>query len=388
MATFCDYIRRGTTFLLAVLLWLHALFFVNFQSAAISECTRLLRLSSSELVLLALLIAFSFLAASGFRKTLGSLAYIYGFPFVLLGYALYGCFLLLRSIHRWIKSHSNAPPSSGQVGPKTITVPVQVPESPGKPADGGKPALEFLRLLARPFRRFMLLWCILLLVTTHVAIAWVCLVVVLVHLARRLALLRFVIFAEPWLRRAGADLLTQITNHLAALANITRDVIPDKELRALWASVSTWSKVLNFLSDRYVLSRWTLVFVIVFLGSVYTYVAVLFSFAYYGVGRVSGLSYSWPTALVTSLFIPLYASNLPPSLAMRVLGGIQGFVVLALSVGTAWNFLRGKIDAVHAAVSDLQARLAEQTIQEKYRILEEKCAVTTTPALPAKDTTR
>jgi hypothetical protein len=30
--------------------------------------------------------------------------------------------------------------------------------------------------LLRPFQRLMVLWCILLLVTTHVAIAWLCLV--------------------------------------------------------------------------------------------------------------------------------------------------------------------------------------------------------------------
>jgi hypothetical protein len=97
MARVAERVRRATTFLLAVLLWTHALLFLNVQSPAISEAAGLLRLTSSEIVLFALLLSFSFLAASGFWKTLRSLAYIYFFPFVLFMYFLYFCFLTYPS---------------------------------------------------------------------------------------------------------------------------------------------------------------------------------------------------------------------------------------------------------------------------------------------------
>jgi hypothetical protein len=80
MATFSEIVRRVTTFLLAAFLWLHALLFVNIQSALLTKCSRLLRLTTSEVVLFALLVIFSFLAASGFWKTLLSLSYVYFFP--------------------------------------------------------------------------------------------------------------------------------------------------------------------------------------------------------------------------------------------------------------------------------------------------------------------
>src|SRR6267378_3460111 len=106
MGTISENVRKATTFLLAVFLWLHALFFVNIQSPLIAKFTQLLRLTTAEFVLFALLVILSFLAASGFWKTLLSLTYIYCFPFVLLGYVFYCCFLILRAMNRWFKAQA------------------------------------------------------------------------------------------------------------------------------------------------------------------------------------------------------------------------------------------------------------------------------------------
>ena len=85
-----EIVRKATTFLLAVFLWLHAPFFLNIHSNLITECSQLLRLATSEVVLFLLLFTFSMIAASGFWKTLLSVTYIYFFPFVLLGYVFIG----------------------------------------------------------------------------------------------------------------------------------------------------------------------------------------------------------------------------------------------------------------------------------------------------------
>src|ERR1700730_7100826 len=106
MANLSEGARRITTFLLSIFLWLHALFFLNIHSALLSKFTQLLRLTSSEIVLFALLVTFSLFAASGFWRTVLSLLYIYFFPFVLLGYAFYLVFLLLRGINRWFMAQT------------------------------------------------------------------------------------------------------------------------------------------------------------------------------------------------------------------------------------------------------------------------------------------
>ena len=128
------------------------------------------------------------------------------------------------------------------------------------------------------------------------------------------------------------------------------------------------------------LSRCAWILGIVFLGSIYIYMAVLFSFGYYGIARVSGVRYSWPDALVTSLFIPFFVSDLPKILAVKVLGGIHCSLVVAVGVGTIMNFLRRKLDAVRTASVELSNRLGERDIQEKYLILEEKFSNTPGPA--------
>lgn len=386
MPQFLEITRRTTTFLLAVYLWLHAIFLLNVQSALISKSAYVLRLTTTEVVLFALLVIFSFLAASGFWKTLRSLAYIYFFPFVVLMYFLYLSFLMLRAMNRWFKAQANQPQSSvlavAQSSPKDVPV---ILESAASQVAAKKSLGELVRFLLRPFRRFMFLWCILLLVTTHTTIVWLCLIVVLANLARKVFfVLKILLFSDAWLRKIGPALLGGLNTALVALAAVTSDAAPTNELKNLLGQLNLWKKILNFLADPYLLSRWAWVLGIVFLGSIYTYIAVLFSFAYYGIARVSGVPYSWPDSLVASLFIPFFVSELPKILTVRLLGGLHCLLVVTVGVGTIVNFLRRKLDAVRRAATDFNEVLADQTIQAKYRILEQKFAtISTTDSAPS-----
>jgi tetratricopeptide (TPR) repeat protein len=107
-------------------------------------------------------------------------------------------------------------------------------------------------------------------------------------------------------------------------------------------------------------------------NSSYTYFSILFSFGYYGIARVSGANYSWPEALTTSMFLPFFASDLPKVFAIRLLGGIQGSLIVAIGVGTAMNFLRRKLDSVRRAATAFSDRLDDQVARGKYLILETK----------------
>lgn len=388
MKTFIDGIRRGTTFLLATFLWFHALFLFNFQSKIVHKGAYLLRLTSSEAVLLGLLLIFSIVAASGFWKTLSSLAYIYFFPFVLIGYACYLFFLMLRAINRWFKA--GAPPVSSTIPQiivqnATTVAPSEPPTLNGRPERNG--AEQLLRFMLRPFQRFMFLWCILLLVTDRKPVAWVCLTVILIHLARKIFfILRAVLFSEPWLQKIAPALLSGLNKALEALAAVTQDSAPTSELKNLWNQINLWRKILAFFNNRYLMARWAWFLGLVFLGAVYTYVALLFSFAYYGIARVNGVSYPWPDALVSSLFIPFFISDLPKILWVKFLGGLHCTIVLVVGVGTIVNFLRRKLDAVRRAASELNDRFNDQAIHEKLVILEQKVSATA-PAPPATSNT-
>jgi len=377
MASMLERVRKSTTFLLAVFLWLHALFFLPVQPALITRLAQGLRLTPSEIVLFVLLVIFSFLAASGFWRTVGSIAYIYGFPFVLVGYTFWWAFRIIRATNRWLLSQAPSPPIVRSI----VFVPTPAPivsesvQLEVSPDTTKQKAADIWRFLLRPFRRFMLLWCILLLVTTHRTVIWLCLAVVLIQLARLIFLiLRFLLFS-PQLReilnKIGPALVTPIDNALTALKNVTRDVAPNNELRNLLNQLNIWRTMLDFLKNPYLVSRWGWIFGSVFFGVVYTYISFLFSFAYYGIARVSGIPYSWPDAFVTSIFFPFFFLDLPRTLGIKLLSGIHCVLLLGISIGTVVSFFTRKLDDIRRAATEVSDRFAEQTIQEKYTILQE-----------------
>lgn len=372
-----DKVRRATIFLLAAFLWVHALFFLNIQSPLIADSARLFRLAASEVVLVALLVLFTILAASGFWKLLLSLLYIYFFPFVLIGYGLYLVFLALRAIGRLFNAQrpqqSTAPLVVDQ---RTTAGPTLAPVKPSNDTTDTKPrSLNLPHLLMQPFNRFTLLWCALLFATTHRSILWVCLVVVLLHLARKVfAILKFLFFSDALWDKVGKALPAGTYKILSALDAITHDAAPTPQLKQLWQQLNWHKKVLEFLSDRYLLSRWAWVIGSVVFGLIYLYIALLFSFAYYGISRVAGVSYTWLDSLVTSIFIPCFIGDLPKVVWLRVLGGIHFFLVVAIGVGTIVNFFRRKLENIRKAASNLSNRFADESLQEKMRILEQKAS--------------
>jgi hypothetical protein len=386
VAAIAERARKLTTFLLAAFLWAHALFFLNVHSALLSKCIYLLRLTSSEALVFGLLVIFSLLAGSGFWRMVRSLLYIYFFPFALLGYGIYRCFRILRAVNRWFLAQAPQQPSQSIViEQKPAATVTAIAASASEPAPDESELWKLLHYLSRPFRKFTLLWCILLLATTHITIVWLCLVVILAQLGRKILLiLRVLFFSDPWLRKIGPALFSSIQQALDTLAGVTRDAAPTNELRNLWNQLKGWRKILDFLKNSYLLSRWAWVLATVFFGSLYAYIAILFSFAYYGIARVSGANLAWPDALVASLFIPFFISDLPRVLALRFLSGIHCTLVVVVGVGTIVNFLRRRLDAVWRAATDLSERLADQSVHEKYIILEQKFSTSAASNTPEK----
>jgi hypothetical protein len=130
-------------------------------------------------------------------------------------------------------------------------------------------------------------------------------------------------FSEPWLRNIGMTLFTNIETLIAGIATVTASSSPTKELKKIWDQLNSWKKVTDFLKDQYLVSRWAWIFDLVSLGSLYVYIALLFSFTYYGIARVSGVLYSWTDALIASLFFPFFVTGPPKLPVSRILGGLH-----------------------------------------------------------------
>ena len=238
MTTHSERVRKVTTFFLAVFLWLHAIFFLNFHSAIISNLAQLLRLTVSEVVLLVLLVTFSLVTSSGFWRTLQSLAYIYFFPLVLFWYACYGCYVALRAFNRWVISQTNPGARVLAISAQRMATESHVVAAPVPICDddsGGKNrATAILHMLLRPFRRFTFLWCFLLLVTTHLGVLWVSLIVVLLHVGRAIArVLKVAFLSGPRLAAAGQELAKTASGYIAKLEAATEESLSIKELNTL-----------------------------------------------------------------------------------------------------------------------------------------------------------
>jgi hypothetical protein len=381
MAALTESIRKPTTFLLAVFLWLHAVLFLNVHSAVISKCSQLLHLTTSEAALFILLLTFSLVTCSGFWRSLRSLAYVYGFPIVLLGYALYGCFLALRGVNRWFVSQADP-------GLKEIDLAVQkeaeassscVVAHPqrGNQVGAKEKSLDVLCVLLRPFRTATFLWCLLLLFTTHTWVLWLSLIVVLLQLMGKVfRLLKATLFAAPFLRKAGLQLLRRVDTALQGLDLVTTESTPTPELKNLFNQLSTIDKVTRFLGNRDLVVRWALLLAAVFLGGVYIYIAILFSFVYYAIARVSAVAYSWPEALVTSLFVPFLIGDLPRVVMAKLLGGIQCTLIVTVGVGTVLTYIRRRLDRIQVEAMAIGKRFADQSVRERYLILQEKAGTT------------
>jgi len=385
MAALSESIRKITTFLLAIFLWSHALFVLNLQSTFAARCAQYLRLTISETILLALLVIFSFASGSGFWKPFRSLLYIYAFPFVLFWKLLYWFFRTLGALNRWFKAQAYQSADTLVVEQKELPAPPSTPTTaPAKP--GAKERTkEFLNLVLRPFRRFTFLWCILLLSASHIQIVWVCLVVLMLHLARRIfSLLKVMLFFDPYMKRAIEKMFDIVGNAVDAIDAFTPDTTPSQELKARWNEVKTWKMITGFLRDEYLVSRWAWVLGAVSFGAIYVYIALLFSFAYFGIARVSGISYPWPDSLVASLFIPLFAKELPKTILLRVLGGVHCSLAVTIGIGTFFGFLQRRLFAIRTAATVVNDKLIDKIFEEKFLILGTKLEISPAPREQAR----
>lgn len=381
MSSLILFVRRLTTFLLASFLWIHALFFWNVQTRLVAGLSRYMHLTLSEVTLFILLFLFSILCSTGWWGAVKSAVYIYFFPFVLVIYFFILIFLALKGINAWFSK--DQPSVTGPSLSELVVLPTQAPPAPIVMAQPSGPASKktpsLFSAVTRPFRHFTLLWCALLLFATHKPVLWLSLVAVLGVLALRITtILKLTLFSRSWLEKIGAAFYTRLNTMLGILATVSPKTEVSKELKDLWQQLGLWEKAARFLSNKYLLSRWASLLVGAFYVCVYLYMALLFSFVYFGIARVSGLNLTWSEAVVNSVFIPVYVTELPKTFFMRFVGGTQWTLIVVVGFGTFWNYFHKRLEAVHTGALEISNALADEGVRARYKLLESKVK-------PAKD---
>jgi len=309
----------------------------------------------------------------------------------LLGYFFRLLFRALKGINAWFSRDQpaeNEPTLTELIVLPNPSVPVSQQSTVVRPAVSATPATPAakksptpLSMVTRPFRHFIVLWCALLLFATHKLVLWLSFAVVLCVLALRiLTILKMTLFSRSWLEKIGAAIYTRLNVMLAMLAAVTPRSEVTKELKDLWQQLGLWEKVARFLGNKYLLSRWAGLLVGAFYVCIYVYVALLFSFVYFGIARVTGLKVAWSEAALDSMFILVYVTELPNTFFMRAAGGVQWTLIVVLGFGTFWNYFHRRLEAVHTGAIEIAGLLASESVRAKYKLLESKVK-------PAKTTT-
>jgi len=232
--------------------------------------------------------------------------------------------------------------------------------------------------MSRPFRQFTLLWCLLLLLTSHLTLFWIALLIVLAHLFRALLrILRFAVFSMSWLTQLE-DKLKNYAEGLVGRILATREEEENPQnvgLRNTLAALTALKFGIGILQNRKRVAQWLFVLGLFVFGAIYLYLSTLFAFAYYGLARVQSIPYTWSEAFVASIFIPAAYGDLPPNVWLKTLGGLHWFFVVAIGIGTVVGYFQRKLDSLHAAADAIGTRLENEKVKQRIEELSGKLQV-------------
>src|SRR5437868_1249156 len=341
MTEYLQLIRRTARFLLATVLWLHAFFLLGLDLPSARPVATALRLQVGETNVLILLACASVLASYGFKNIFVDCLYIYTFPFIFTYYVARASFQTLAVVYRaFLKDEEEEPITS-----KSLRVgSTEKAEQPNSPR--GTTVKGVLLAIIRPIRQFTLLWCLLLLLSANRVLQWIALIVVIVHLGRTLFALGVVaLHSISWLSTVEERIRNyaeRLIDKALAADQIRKD---DQDLRVTWSGLRTIELAVSLLQNRTRAGNVALFILLLGFVAMYLYIAVLFSFAYFGLAKVQLVNLTWAESLVTSIFIPVSYSDLPRNAWLKLLGGVHWISVVALGFGTIYGYARGKLDS-------------------------------------------
>ena len=361
----------------AVILWAHAIFLFDVPRASLAPLFYRLHTSAGEVTVLALIAGFSVLTSYGWGNVAVDLIYVYFFPFICLYYLARRAVISLGSpaVNTGPTESSEPPPYYVQIPwPALIAPSPRVAKPVAEPASAEQINESLRNRVARhalrPFRHFTLLWCLLLLLTTHRWLLSAALVVVSVQLLVFLTGIALSFTSNGWLSKFSQAFQQESEKLIRTVTEANAEVT--QEVRNAWVSLRVYLMGVYFLQDRRRAAQWA-----VFLGGVtfiiiYLYLALLFSFEYYGIARLERVPLAWGDALITSVFIPIAYSDLPHTKLLRLASGIQWACVVALGASTFFSIFRKKLEPLYAVANAITRKMEEEEVKTTLIVLKDK----------------
>ena len=273
-----QWIRRLARFTLATALWLNALFLLRFAPPRLSPLASRLHLNLGETTILVLIVSFSVLMSYGVKNLVVDALYIYFFPFVFV-------FLLIRLGYRICRIFIWKKPTlrTAQIVQKSSAEPQQQTVLVASPRAKQRVWERVLREIFRPFFQFTLLWALLLLLSSHRWLLWTALVIVLVHLVRALFRVSVLaVFSMKGLAQLEERIKSWAELQIARAIAASRQAEETQDVRQAWGAITGLQLGVKLLQNRQAVAQCIIFLSILVFGAIYMYIALLFSFAYYG----------------------------------------------------------------------------------------------------------
>jgi hypothetical protein len=352
--------------ILAVLYWLYALGIL----AAFSSHVQL-RMTSShhvgEIVLVTVILFYSFLGDFGWLSLGVDLLYIYVFP-LLIAYQLVRLVVLsVRLLYKSTVPHK--PEKTATVvdpTPPTQATTATSPESTTVPVTKQAVAIYLLR----PFLNFGSLWCAVILLSHHRFLTRMAIVAALLTTCVSVyTFTRYLLSTSKWLDLFKGNLASVVKRTIDNIsANVGGDF--DEQLKKEASTLRVYESLINYLRNWPIIEKWAYVLSVAVTIPYYLYVSLILAVVYWGISRDSGVSWSLSDAVTTSIVLPFDFSDLPHLLVVRLIGACQ--IAASVYVGFEAIFRRFRKDARGLAqlAQELGPSIESVVLQERLVIIE------------------
>lgn len=360
-------IRKVVREILALAFWTHAVYifhFVNLTSASASSLPRYFY----NFALVLFILYYSFFSKRGWLSVAFDLGYIYFWPFITVIRLFW---FSSRKGYKYFRSQLTIPKANLLLPTPTLATVTQGAQERPKASKYEDKTESKLKRLFRPAAQFIVLWSILIITVNNKFFIIFASVITLIGAAKAIwKLWNLLAGTSLWIEKLKTNFSAQFAQQISQVQQWDEAGSPEKIVQIANA-LKFWEALFAFIDDnRAFLSKCTVVMAALISIPFYCYISFLFSCVYFGISKIEHISWSWLSALSTSLYMPFAFTDLPHSFPIRFIGGLQGIVVSVMGWSIFMRHLSLRFERIAAAATELRGPLQDEVLKAKINLLE------------------
>jgi len=304
-----------------------------------------------DVALLAFIFFYGVICNFGWISVWFDAIYIYLWPFILIFKGLY-----LSIKYLWQKHVSvQAPPAA------TVA---------SNPAPKAEVKLTVWNRVTNTFAQFALLWCAIILNTHSPTLTIIATAAAILGAGKAVyGLWDFISSATSWIEKLKGSFAEQLAKSIKAIRDWD-EVGQSTEVTNAANLLKMAEKTCDFIADKKsILVRLTSIMALLITIPFYLYISAVFACAYLGIAKVEHLGLDFKTAMTDSLFVPIAFTDLPHSVWIRMIAGIQALTIGAMGYNILFRHFNNKIDRLSVAADELRQPLKDQRLMQRVVVI-------------------